>query len=230
MNDDVEEIAVVVPSRNEARLLPRALSALDESARRLTLKFPQVKISLTVVLDSCTDTSAQILAHHPHVRIRRIAAGRVGAARNAGIAAVMSASRVEPVRLWIANTDADSAVPPQWLEHHYSLAVAGADVLVGTVEPFHTELSAARLAQWHASHDLREGHPHIHGANLGFRADIFTALGGFANIGLHEDHQFVVSARSRGFLVHATDSCRVRTSGRLQGRVEGGFADFLASL
>ena len=230
MNHRVEEIAVVVPSRNEARLLPRALMALDASAHRLTLKFPHLKISLTVVLDSSTDTSAQILADRPHVRMRRVSAGRVGAARNAGIAAAMSASPVEPTRLWIANTDADSAVPPEWLECHHALAVAGADVVVGTVEPFHAELSAARLAQWRACHELREGHPHIQGANLGFRADIFTALGGFPDLGVHEDRKFVANARARGFLVHATDSCRVPTSGRLQGRVEGGFAGFLANL
>lgn len=226
----MDEIAVVVPSRNEAALLPRALSALEESTRRMTLKFPHVRISVTVVLDSSTDTSVELLARHPQVRVRSVAFGRVGAARNAGIAAVLSGSGVPSPRLWIATTDADSAVPVDWLEQHYARAVAGADVLVGTVEPFQAELTHSRLVQWHAWHELREGHSHVHGANLGFRADIFTALGGFPDISLHEDREFVLSARAKGYTVHATDSCRVRTSGRLQGRVEGGFADFLATL
>ncbi|MDJ0314895.1 glycosyltransferase [Arthrobacter sp. H35-D1] len=230
MSTAIDEIAVVVPSRNEAALLPRSLSALEESTRRMTLKFPHVRTSLTVVLDSSTDTSAELLARHPQVRVRSVSFGRVGAARNAGIAAALSAAGVPSSRLWVATTDADSAVPVDWLEHHYTRALAGVDVLVGTVEPFPAELDPSRLVQWHAWHELREGHSHVHGANLGFRADIFTALGGFPDIGLHEDREFVAIARARGSVVQATDACRVRTSGRLQGRVEGGFAGFLATL
>ncbi|MBM7848161.1 glycosyltransferase [Arthrobacter roseus] len=226
----IEEIAIVVPSRNEARLLPRALVALEESMRWLALKFPDVRVSLTVVLDSSTDTSASILADHPNTRVKSIGVGRVGAARNTGITAAMSTSRFPPSRLWIANTDADSAVPPHWLERQYALAVAGSDVVVGTVEPFRVDLSEPRLAHWHAQHQLREGHSYVHGANLGFRADVFTSLGGFADIGLHEDRAFVTEAHACEYSIVATDSCRVRTAGRLQGRVEGGFAGFLAKL
>ncbi len=226
----INEIVIVVPSRNEAQLLPRALQALEQSMLRLALKFPDVRISLTVVLDSSTDASASILAAHPHTTVESISVGRVGAARNAGIATALSTTSFPPSRLWVANTDADSAVPPHWLERQYELAIAGADVVVGTVEPFSADLSEPRLAHWHAHHQLREGHPHVHGANLGFRADVFTTLGGFADVGLHEDRAFVTAAHACQYSIVATDSCRVRTAGRLQGRVEGGFAEFLAQL
>ncbi len=226
----IDEIAVVLPSRNEARLLPRALAALEEASSYLGRHVPHVHISLTVVLDCSTDASAQILAALPRVRVETVALGRVGAARNAGIAAAMSRSCVPVERLWIANTDADSVVPQHWLTQHHSVALTGAHLLVGTVEPIRGELSPARLGRWHTRHQLGEGHSHVHGANLGVRADVFTTLGGFPDVGLGEDHGLVAKARRQGCRVIATDTCRVGTSARLQGRVLGGFADFLAHL
>lgn len=230
MRARIDEIAVVLPSQNEACLLPRTLSALEEASRHLERHAPGVQLSFTVVLDCSTDASAHILASHPRVHVETVNFSRVGAARNAGITAAMSRSRVTPERLWIANTDADSVVPPHWLTEHHDFAIAGVHMLVGTVEPIHDEISPARLAQWHKRHQLGEGHSHVHGANLGLRADVFTALGGFPNLELGEDHGVVAKARRHGCRVITTDACRVGTSARLQGRVQGGFADFLAHL
>lgn len=230
MRARIDEIAVVVPSQNEARLLPRTLSALDHASRHLVGLTPGVTLSITVVLDCSTDASAHVLAGHPQIHVETVDFSCVGAARNAGITAAMSRSRVTPERLWIANTDADSVVPAHWLSEHHTRALAGAHMLVGTVEPIYGEISLARLAQWHTRHQLGEGHSHVHGANLGLRADVFTALGGFPSVELGEDHGVVAKARKHGCRVIATDSCRVGTSARLQGRVQGGFADFLAGL
>ncbi|MCQ9165995.1 MULTISPECIES: glycosyltransferase family 2 protein [unclassified Arthrobacter] len=230
MTRAIREIAVVVPSRNEALLLPRTLEALNSAIQRFTGLLPEVLASLTVVLDSTTDHSAQILAAHPTVRVGTVCAGRVGGARNAGVAAALALARVPPSQLWIATTDADSTVPVEWLVRHHAFATGGADVLTGTVEPAAADLGRHALAQWFACHDLGEGHPHVHGANMGFRADVFEALGGFADQALHEDRDFVALARARGHAVVATDSCRVTTSGRRHGRLDGGFAAFLAAL
>lgn len=229
MTTHIGEIAVVVPARNEAQLLPHALTALEAAMAHFARKV-SIPTSLTVVLDRTSDNSAQVVANHPKVRLRHTSAGRVGTARNAGVAAAVSLAKVPPGHLWVANTDADSMVPADWLECHYALAMDGAHVVAGTVEPVPTDVGAAALAQWFACHDLREGHPHIHGANLGFRADVFADLGGFIDLSLHEDRDFVVKARARGYAIIATDSCRVSTSGRLHGRVDGGFAEFLARL
>jgi glycosyltransferase involved in cell wall biosynthesis len=230
MTRAIGEIAVVVPSRNEALLLPRALEALDAAIVRFTRLAPRVLTSLTVVLDSTTDHSAEILAAHPTVRVHSVCVGRVGGARNAGVAAALALAHVPPSQLWIATTDADSIVPVHWLACHHAFATDSADVLVGTVEPVAADVARPALARWFACHELREGHPHVHGANLGFRADVFEALGGFADQTVHEDRDFVGLARARGHAVVATDSCRVITSGRVRGRLEGGFADFLAAL
>lgn len=230
MRQAIREVSVVVPSRNEALLLPYALNALEAAMDHFAREEPRVRSSLTVVLDSTTDDSVRILAAHPKVRVSSVSAGRVGAARNAGVAAAISRAQTTLPHLWIASTDADSTVPVDWLVRHYAFATAGSDVLAGTVEPVAADLGGAALARWFACHDLREGHPHVHGANLGFRAEVFDTLGGFGDQGLHEDRDFVALARKTGYAVSATDSCRVSTSGRLHGRLEGGFADFLTTL
>jgi GT2 family glycosyltransferase len=230
MGQHIGAIVVVVPSRNEAELLPRALNALEIAATRFTREVPDVPVSLTVVLDSTVDDSMRLLSAHPKVHVECVSAGRVGLARNAGIVAAVLRAKVPAEQLWVATTDADSMVPADWLERHYAIATEGAHVLTGTVEPDPSELSSTTLSNWYAGHELREGHPHIHGANLGMRADVFEQLGGFGDQELHEDRDFVAQARCRGYVITATDSCRVCTSGRIQSRLTGGFADFLANL
>jgi glycosyltransferase involved in cell wall biosynthesis len=226
----ISAIAVVLPARDEAQLLPAALAALETARARFAQTNPSVPVSITVVLDRTTDNSRELLSHYPGVRTVSVAAGRVGTARNAGIGAAWQVANAHASRLWIANTDADSEVPSHWIQRQFDLAAEGAQVVVGTVEPRSTDLSTAALRHWFSAHQLREEHPHVHGANLGFRADVFAGLGGFRDQGLHEDRDFVAQARARGYAVVATDSCRVRTSGRLQGRTKGGFASFLARL
>lgn len=230
MNTFPAEIAVVIPARNEAALLPAALQALGVAREQLLHSHPHVAVTVTVVLDSTTDGSAEVLAGYPQVRTLSVQAGLVGTARNTGIAAARAASAAPLQRLWIANTDADSEVPPHWLARQLELAGQGAQLVVGTVEPHGGELDSGLLQRWRAQHHLGEDHRHVHGANLGIRADAFTRLGGFADQGLHEDRDLVDRARALGLSVVATDSCRVATSGRLRGRVAGGFADFLARL
>ena len=224
------QVAVVIPARNEAALLPATLRATGIARARLLQSHPHLAVTVTVVLDSTTDESAELLARHADVTTLSVTAGLVGTVRNAGIAAACTAAALPLAQMWIANTDADSEVPPHWLQRHVELAAQGAQMVVGTVEPRRHELEAAQLQRWLAQHQLGENHPHVHGANLGVRADVFTRLGGFKDQGLHEDRDLVARARARGATVVATDSCRVKTSGRMRGRVSGGFADFLAGL
>ena len=76
-------------------------------------------------------------------------------------------------------TDADTRVPPHWLAAQVRLAEEGADVVVGTVEPDPAELDQLALGHWRSRHDLREDHPHVHGANLGFTLAAYDRVGGF---------------------------------------------------
>lgn len=92
------------------------------------------------------------------------------------------------------------------------------------------ELDATRAAHWRDLHDLVEGHPHVHGANLGIRGSHWRAVGGFGDLTLHEDAGVVARVRAGTERWVATDTVRVRTSGRLSSRVHGGFATFLSRL
>lgn len=222
-------LGVVVPARDEAELLPRCLAALDGAAQRFRVAHPHVVLRRTVVLDTTTDDSARVLRAHPHWEVLDCDAGRVGAARDLGIRHLLTPP-VDPRTVWITNTDADSMVPPDWLCRQYAFAVQGWDLVVGTVEPVEGDLTAAQRSRWATLHNLSEGHGHIHGANLGFRADTYLALGGYPHHAVHEDRDLVRRAREAGCSILATDTCRVRTSGRLRGRVTGGFADHLTRL
>lgn len=73
-------------------------------------------------------------------------------------------------------------------------------------------------------------HPHVHGANLGFRADAYLDAGGWSDLALAEDHCLWSRVRSQGWRVASSIACVVTTSGRLKGRAEGGFADSLRKM
>src|SRR6202044_2211015 len=70
-------------------------------------------------------------------------------------------------------------------------------------------------------------HPHVHGANLGFRADAYLSAGGWSDLALAEDHCLWNRLRLRQWPIISTATSIVTTSGRLQGRAAGGFADSL---
>src|SRR6476661_8571682 len=52
---ELTEVLVVVPARNEERLLPRCLQALQDAADRLAAERPGVAVRVVVVLDRCSD-------------------------------------------------------------------------------------------------------------------------------------------------------------------------------
>jgi hypothetical protein len=109
------------------------------------------------------------------------------------------------------------------------MADAGVDLVTGTVEP-DDELDAATRARWRVRHLLRDGHPHVHGANLGVRLTAYDAAGGFDPVEVHEDVALVERVRASGATCLATASIHVRTSGRTVGRTPGGFAGYLEDL
>ena len=157
------------------------------------------------------------------------AARCVGTARGTAISTGLALLGTEPADTWIANTDADSTVPPGWLLHQLELAGAGAELVLGTAQPDPEHTDPALLAAWFAEHQLDERHPHVFGATLWLRADVWAAVGGFGPRSLHEDVALVQRVRSR-FRVGTSDVHRVRTSSRLTNRVAGGLGGYLATL
>jgi hypothetical protein len=99
------------------------------------------------------------------------------------------------------------------------------DLVLGTVLP--DDLPSSVLDRWLQRHRLVEGHPHIHGANLGIRADTYLAIGGFAPLLVGEDAALAQRAMEAGASIVRTATLPVLTSGRLRGRATGGFATYL---
>jgi hypothetical protein len=139
----------------------------------------------------------------------------------------LEASGHLPDSVWIANTDADSAVPPGWLLEQARLARDGADVVLGTVSPDVDDLDDDQARAWLNRHSGDRALGEVHGANLGMRADLYLAVGGFPALAEHEDVAFVERCAARGAEIVASDSCEVTTSGRRVGRTPGGFARYL---
>lgn len=243
MSGPIARIAVVVPARDEEELLPSCLAALDVARRRLLDgvralssaaasegDVPGLDVRVVIVADRCTDDT-EAIALAAGATVVRSSHGLVGAARHQGILAALAqaqADGIDPTRVWIAGTDADTIVPSSWLTRQVAFADAGLDVLVGTVTPAHVAPEVLRA--WQSRHVLTEGHTHVHGANLSFRGSAYLQLGGFAAVGVHEDAGFVARLRDSDLRWRATDTLRVATSGRLSSRVEAGFAGYLADL
>ncbi|WP_081736918.1 glycosyltransferase [Arthrobacter sp. MA-N2] len=234
----VSRIVVVMPAHNEDEHLPRALAALGAAADALHKERPDVATTVMVVLDSCTDQSAEITAGYVSADLRfsavDVGLGSIGASRAVGVATALAASGPVPhrnaERIWLANTDADSAVPEHWLVRQLEMADAGADVILGSVQPDPIGMDPLVLSRWLARHPFREDHPHIYGANFGVRGSAYLAVGGFPRLPVHEDRSLVEQLRRHGFAVVATDRIRVLTSGRTHARAPQGFGSYLRAL
>lgn len=226
----LHHMAVVIPARNEELLLPACLRSVATAMERAGV--PAVAV---VVLDRCTDASAAV-AHSCAADMALIVVEgsfpSVGAARDAGVLTARRRLSATPTsRVWIANTDADSTVPALWLERQRSLADSGLDLLLGTVEPGPPSPGqevAHRV--WFRQHQLVEGHPHVHGANLGVRLSEMERVGGFGDASVGEDVALAARVRSANNQWLATDTIRVVTSPRRHGRAPEGFAEYLRGL
>jgi glycosyltransferase involved in cell wall biosynthesis len=225
----IEAVAVAVPARDEEELVGRCLESLGVAIDAARLRHPHLGISVVLAADACTDATVEIAHRFDFVQAVQVGFQNVGAARAAAIEHALPP--LLPLdRIWIACTDADSIVPPHWLLGQLEDADAGSELLVGTVRPILDELDEAQAAEWLRSHERGRPNGHVHGANLGVRADRYLAVGGFGPMAEHEDNDLVDRLRAAGVDALATDRYEVQTSGRLIGRTPGGYAGFLREL
>ncbi|CAN5612600.1 glycosyltransferase family A protein [soil metagenome] len=218
-------VHVVVPAHDEERFLGRALEAITVASTRARAEQPGLTVRTTVVLDSCTDGTAEVAAAHA-VDLRVVDAGCVGAARHAGTLRVRDVCRGVPgEEVWVLCTDADSVVPETWVVDHLRLARSH-DVVLGGARPDPGETPADHLAEWERRH--RFPRRRVHGANLGFRLSTYLSSGGFEPLDEHEDVRLVEAFDRLGAAIGV--GTEVITSSRHTGRTPGGFAGYMARL
>lgn len=223
-------VGVVVPAANEQDLVGGCLDALADARTHLQLHHPGVRVRVVVVLDSCTDATAELVRARHGIESRTISRRCVGAARSAGARQVLERTALPYRDVWLANTDADSRVRPDWLSAMLDVALQGADLLLGTVLP-EPGLPARVERSWRAEHQLRDGHPHVHGANFGIRADAYATLGGWPDLPTGEDVALARRAASAGHLTIVRSAAHpVRTSVRSDGRAPRGFSSHLRGI
>jgi len=227
----IGEVAVVVPAADEQDGLPACLGALAAARAHLAQFRPDVLVRVVVVLDNCTDRSEEVVRAYREVEVETVSLGRVGAVRAAGTERVLGGvTRTVGRQLWLANTDADSTVPPDWLCGMVAAGERGAHVVLGTVVPG-PGLPAAARRRWDAGHVAGEGHRHVHGANFGIRADTYRSLGGWPDLRSGEDEALAARAAADPRVrVLRTATLPVLTSTRLVGRAPCGFSSYLRGL
>lgn len=223
-------VAIIIPARDEsasvAACLESALAASDAVSAR-------AETWLVVVADRCTDDTAavsrRILARRGEVI--ETSQGSAGSARRLGAAlALQRWNGQAPGCIWLANTDADSRVPVDWLQRQLDYADSGYQGVAGTVSIGQLWLNqldvSALIMSTYAIH--ADGtHPHVHGANLGCRADAYLQAGGWSDLALAEDHCLWRRLKAHSCRLISSSLLPVQTSARLQGRASGGFADNL---
>ncbi len=214
-------IGILIPVHNEEALLGECLEAALIAARHPGLLGESVQI--LVVLDSCSDASGAIAQTFAVQRLE-VQARNVGHVRGVGARHLLNQGA-----RWISCTDADSRVAPDWLVAQLAL---NADAVCGTVtvDTWSEGFDSAAQIRYLQGYQARDGHRHIHGANLGISAGAYIRAGGFEPLACHEDVQLVRDLERCGALIAWSHSPQVVTSARLEARAQGGFGDYLKSL
>ena len=224
-------ICVVVPARNEERLLPHCLISLINAKRKLPIT---ASCEIIVAIDSSTDGSLEVCQDllEGHGRAIVVNHGSVGMARAAAAGAGLVSLNGRLERCWIASTDADCVVPSDWLMRQLDHADSGIQAVAGIIDvkdfsdhPSHVE------ERFRSTYLLGSDgtHQHIHGANLGIRADAYMKAGGWPPLHTAEDHGLWHRLRLTCATIIADSRLIVTTSGRRVGRAPGGFAAALAA-
>jgi len=206
-------IAAIVPAHNEADYIGACVRCLKIASRCRRLNGEAVNV--VVVLDDCNDATDAI-AREAGALVLRVRARNVGTARAAGAEFALDAGA-----RWLAFTDADSVVAPEWLADQLDLH---SDVVCGTVAVRDWGVYGAQMQQhYKRSYTDADGHRHIHGANLGVSAAAYRRAGGFKSLTSSEDVALVEALRNTGAHIAWSARPRVETSARKTFRAPLGF-------
>ena len=211
-------LAVVVPAHDEEEHIGACLASVRTAARCPRLNGERVLV--VVALDACSDQTGRI-ARSWGASLVSVTSRNVGIARAHGARHALDAGA-----RWLAFTDADSVVGPEWLSAQLEQR---SDAVCGTVEVRDWgEYSEGLREQHAATYTDADGHRHIHGANLGVDAVAYQTVGGFQPLASSEDVALVAALRDTGASISWSAAPRVVTSARRRYRAPGGFGETLA--
>jgi len=206
-------IAAVIPAHNEEALAGACVASVQAAATAPALHGEQVMV--VVVADSCSDSTAGIALALGAIAVA-VNFRNVGQARAAGAAVALAAGA-----RWLAFTDADTVVAPDWLAAQLRQQ---AEVVCGTVAVDDWHDYGERMRSHYArSYADRDGHRHIHGANLGVCAHAYLRAGGFPPLQSSEDVALVNALIASGAKIAWSAAPRVVTSARRHFRAPDGF-------
>lgn len=202
----MSRVSVVVPARNEEKLLPRCLFALRQQ------RFGGFEI---IVVDSASSDDTQKVARSFGARVIRLEEAGVARARQAGFEAATGEI--------IVSTDADALSDPEWLQRTVAPfrdpAVVGT---FGTIELTGSRiwtLPAHSLFSWFQALNMLLKRPLFCGPNFAVRKDVFRDVDGFKVNGEYpdeaEDVQLAQKLRKRGKIVFLPHSRVIVSSRRL---------------
>jgi glycosyltransferase involved in cell wall biosynthesis len=228
---NISHISVLIPACNEEELLPRCLNSILNAVNFLP---KSISIDIILCVDSSSDnslaTGKKIIGTNGAVL--EINTRNVGDARKYAAFEALNRYKGPLECCWLANTDADCEVPVNWLDVQVLWANLGIEAIAGIVavdsyiehEPQVSEL----FEKQYIIHP--DGtHPHVHGANLGIRADIYKKTGGWRSLPTAEDHDLWNRLMALNCNLVSLADMIVITSGRKQGRAPHGFAGKVAS-
>jgi glycosyltransferase involved in cell wall biosynthesis len=221
-------VVVAIPARDEAESIVACLASIDRAAAGCTQT-----VRVVVAADRCRDDTAELAAGftaaHCSVTVLTRRWTGVSAARAAAVAVGLGDAAEG---WWIANTDADCRVPPDWLARQIDLARRHVHAVAGIVriDPgVSSSLLAERFRRHYAVGTTR--HRHVHAANLGICVEAYRAVGGWPpHSALGEEHHLWRRLRQGRFDTVQDSELWVFTSHRTHSRVIGGFATRLRHL
>ena len=232
MIDPSWHVCILIPARNEQELLTRCIRSVFAACDELPMT---TTTDVIVAVDSSTDDTRiiaeEMLCEKGHV----IATEQrmVGATRALAASAALERYKGPLNRCWLANTDADCFVPKDWLVAQLTVASQNIDAIAGTVDvdSFH-EHEIGLKERFRDSYLIHPdgSHPHVHGANLGVRADAYVRAGGWGQLETAEDHDLWNRLKQMGSRTRSIGQMKVVTSGRIVGRAPNGFAGALLAL
>ena len=213
-------IAVIVPAHNEEDEIFHCLTALRLAARCPNLCGEQTVVM--VALDACTDRTSRIAQRMTATTIA-LSERNVGAARALGAELALAAGA-----RWLAFTDADTQVAPDWISAQLA---QNTDVVCGTVAVRNWgNYGHTMRKHYEATYTDSDGHRHVHGANLGMSAKAYERAGGFQPLVSSEDVALVESLKASGASIAWSAAPRVFTSARRIFRAPDGFGATLARI